>query len=203
MIERLHGTVCILDDKHITVMVNGIGFGMSVADPQRFYGATKAPATIYTYVHWSADKGGSIFGFNDEISRQLFCLLIGCQKIGPSIALALLRQREVGDLVQDILTGNIAGLSSCQGIGTKKAELIIYELKDKVASLAHRPELANSAAQQLRHMQEALLSLSYSAQEATKAVTHVAKLYAGQEVPEVNVLLRQALAFLSSSSAER
>lgn len=196
MIERLHGMVVASTDRTIVIMAGGIGFGLQVADTASF--RQDAAVTVYTYVHWNQEKGQSLFGFADEISRQLFCLLISCQKIGPALALALLRQREPGVIVQDIMSGNVAGLSSCQGIGAKKAELIIYELKDKLSGLSSLPALAGGAALQLKNMQEALLSLSYSPQEATKAVSYVAGLYKGESFPDLNVLLRKALAFLST-----
>ena len=197
VIERLQGVVAATGERTITLMAGGIGFGLQVADGARF---THSSSTlVYVYTHWSAEKGQSLFGFTDELSRQLFVLLITCQKIGPSLALALLRQKDPVALIQDIMTGNIAGLSSCQGVGTKKAELIVYELKDKVGSLAGLPGMHNSTALQLQHMQDALLSLSYSKQETARAASYVAGLYEGGAYPELNVLLRQALAFLSSS----
>ncbi|MDQ5890518.1 MAG: holliday junction helicase RuvA [Candidatus Dependentiae bacterium] len=196
MIERLYGTVVATTDRMITVMASGIGFGVQVADTTKF--VPHATATVYTYVHWNQEKGQSLFGFADELSRHLFCLLIGCQKIGPALALALLRQREPNVIIQDILSGNVAGLSSCQGIGTKKAELIIYELKEKIGLLADVPGALSTAGAQLKHMQDALLSLSYSQQEATKAINYVAGLYKGESLPDLNVLLRKALAYLSA-----
>jgi Holliday junction DNA helicase RuvA len=197
VIERLQGVVVAGGDRTITLMAGGIGFGLQVADGTRF--TTNASSIVYVYTHWSAEKGQSLFGFIDELSRQLFILLLTCQKIGPALALTLLRQKEPADIIQDIMTGNIAGLSSCQGIGTKKAELIVYELKDKVGVLAGMQGMSNSTALQLQHMQEALLSLSYSKQETTRAAAYIAGLYEGAAYPELNVLLRQALAFLSSA----
>jgi len=196
MIERLQGTVVATGDRTITVMAGGIGFGVQVADGTKFI--LDAVVTVYTYVHWNSEKGQTLFGFADEVTRQLFLLLITCQKIGPTLALTLLRQKESSVIIQDIMSGNVVGLSSCQGIGTKKAELIVYELKDKVGNLALMPTLINSSALQLKHVQDALLSLSYSKQEAAIAVTHIASLHKGDAFPDLNVLLRQALAFLSA-----
>jgi len=196
VIERLHGAVVATTDRTIVVMAGGIGFGVQVPNPSVFPFSTAT--TVYTYVHWNQEKGQSMFGFIDEISRQIFCLLISCQKIGPALALGLFRQREPGVIVQDIMSGNVAGLSSCQGIGTKKAELIIYELKDKMESLISLSGITSAPTVQLKHMQDALLSLSYSPQEATKAVNYVSGLYKGEALPDLNVLLRKALAFLST-----
>jgi len=196
MIERLCGTIIASSDRTVTVLAGAVGYAVAVADPARF--SLNSTLTVYIHEHWSPEKGSGLYGFSDELSRQLFCLIISCSKIGPSIALALLRQREVADIVSDIVAGNVAGLSSCQGIGAKKAELIIHELKDKVGVLAGAPALSNSSGGHLQQVHDALLSLSYSKQETARAVQHVAHLYkdAGSTI-EINVLLRKALAFLS------
>ncbi len=198
MIERLIGPIIATSDRMITVMAGSVGFGVLVADPSLFMAS--GPTTIFIHEHWNAEKGPALYGFTDEVSRQLFCLLITCSKIGPAIALALLRQRDVATIVHDIISGNVAGLSSCQGIGTKKAELIIHELKDKVSSLTQAIGAgATGMAGYLSQVQEALISLSYSKQEALKAVQYVAGLYKdGHQAPEINVVLRKALLFLSA-----
>ena len=92
-------------------------------------------------------------------------------------------------------------MSSCQGIGAKKAELIIHELKDKVGDLASAThQLPNATAAYWQQVSDALLSLSYSKQEASRAVQYVATLYKDSVTHqlEINVLLRKALAFLST-----
>jgi Holliday junction DNA helicase RuvA len=197
IIERLQGTVAATGERTITVMAGGIGFGLQVPDGS--YYVCNTAVTVYVYTHWSAEKGQSFFGFADELSRQLFTLLLTCQKIGPALALTLLRQKKSADIIQDIMIGNIGGLSSCQGIGTKKAELIVYELKDKVGVLTATSAMRNTTALQLQHMQDALLNLSYSKQETTRATAYIAGLYEGGEYPDLSILLRQALAFLSSA----
>ncbi len=196
MIERLEGMVVAQSDKTITVMASGIGFAVQVADVAQF--PLQRMVSVFTYMHWSQEKGVSIFGFVDEVSRHLFCLLITCQKVGPSIALSLIKQRNVVTLIQDIMTSNIAGLSSCQGIGAKKAEQIIYELKDKVGALAHLPEIASSAVAHLRSVHEALISLGYSKQEVADAIGHLSAAYKNDTVPDLSILIRKALAFLSN-----
>jgi len=199
MIERLSGRVVITSDRTLTVLTSGIGFGLQVPDSARFKEGHET--VVYTHVHWNSEKGQSLFGFDADFSRQVFLLLISCSKIGPALALALLRQKEPQAIVQDIMSGNTTGLSSCQGIGAKKAETIIHELKDKVVGLVGLQAMSGAGSfVHLHHMQEALLGLSYSAQEVQKAAKHVSHLYQGQQSPDVTILLRAALAFLATSS---
>lgn len=179
-------------------MTGGVGFGVLVADSSKFVMGKQL--TVFTYTHWNQDKGPSILGFENELARSVFCLIISCPKVGPAIGFALLRQLEPARILQDISTNNEVGLSSCQGIGPKKAQQIINELKDKIGPLlATSPALASSGAAHWQHVQDALAALSYSRQEVSDAIGHLTAEYAGKDTPEVNVLLRRALAFLSQS----
>jgi Holliday junction DNA helicase RuvA len=197
MIERLVGTVVAHDEKTITVLTSGgIGYGVHAADPTAF--PLSSEMTIFIYTHWSADKGSSLYGFADELSRRVFMLVITCPKIGPAVAFALLRQSTPARIVQDISTSNEKGLSGCTGVGPKKAEQIIHALKNKVGALvAASSELADTGAADWQHVQDALFSLNYSRQEVSDAVSHLTQLYADRGTPELNVLLRSALAYLA------
>lgn len=197
MIERLIGPVVASTDKHITLLAGNVGYGVQVADPNAYL--LNKEITLFTYAHWNSDKGMSLYGFATELARSLFCLIITCPKIGPAVALALLRQSNPARIVQDISTSNEAGLSGCTGVGPKKAQQIIHALKDKVGALvAASSELADSSAADWQHVQDALGSLNYSRQEVSDAVSHLTGMYKGGETPALNVLLRQALAFLSA-----
>jgi len=196
MIERLQGVVVASDERRVTVMVQGIGFAVQVPDPSLC--AFNTTQLLYTYVHWSPEKGQSMFGFSDEISRHFFLLLIGCQKIGPTLALSLLRQRSAATLVQDIMTSNVAGLSSCQGIGVKKAEGIIHELKDKVTGLSALAAAVSPHAALVHQVQEALVGLGYTPPEIKEALLSVMSSASGDSALELNIVLRKALAFLST-----
>ena len=89
MIERVIGPVVASDEKHITVLANGVGYSIQVADPHFTPGKE---TTVLIYSHWNSDKGMSLYGFACGLACSVFSLVITCPKIGPAIALALLRQ---------------------------------------------------------------------------------------------------------------
>lgn len=197
MIERLVGPIVARDDKQMTVLAGGVGYAVHVAQSGRF--AAQGDATVLIYAHWVQDKGLVLYGFESTLARELFCLIISCPKIGPAIALALLRQRKPAEIVRDIAAGNEAGLSGCTGVGPKKAQQIIHALKDKMGALvSENEELAGSSAADWQHVQDALGSLHYSRQEIADAIAYLNAEYREQQTPELNVLLRKALAYLSA-----
>lgn len=199
MIERLIGTVIAASDKTITVLTaHGVGYAVVVAEPTSWKHGVEC--TVYTTSHWNADKGPTLYGFANELARHVFLLVITVSKIGPAIALALLRSSTPARIVQDISTGHEKGLSGCTGVGPKKAQHIVHALQDKVGALiAQHDSLASSSAADWQHVQDALASLNYSRQEINDAVSYLTQQHAqSDDMPELHVLLRQALAFLSS-----
>ena len=197
MIERLIGVITARKDESITLMVNGIGFGLVVAQPAAFQAGT---VTVYTYVHWSAERGASVYGFADEQSRVVFLLLLECPKIGPSIALELFSQMTAGQIIECVASSNTAALTRCSGVGVKKAEQIIVSLRDKASKLLLQGAFVTEGLSggQWQQVFDALINLNYSRQEATRALEHVRQ-QAGQETPELTVLIRRALSYLAQS----
>ena len=62
-------------------------------------------------------------------------LVIGCSGIGPKIALAVLAHLGAQGFVEVVSCGDERALSKVNGIGPKKAEQIIVQLKHKVSKL--------------------------------------------------------------------
>lgn len=73
-----------------------------------------------------------LYGFVTEQERELFRLLIGVSGVGASIARMILSSLPPAELEQVITSGASARLKSVKGIGSKTAERIIVDLKDKI-----------------------------------------------------------------------
>jgi Holliday junction DNA helicase RuvA len=82
-------------------------------------------------MHWNQENGPALFGFIETGQRDLFCLLISVSGIGPRMALALLSAFPVSTLINALVSGDVSLLSSVSGIGRKKAETLILNLKEK------------------------------------------------------------------------
>lgn len=123
----------------------------------------------------------SLYGFSSKEALHLFRLLINVSGIGPKAGLAVLSALSVNDVQMAIISGDVKALTRANGVGTKGAQRIIMELKDKVdleAMLAPAPEeaaghvvSADSDAATAAAM--ALTSLGYSQSEAMQAVRRV------------------------------
>lgn len=195
MFSSIKGTIRSIEPQVITIDVHGIGFSVTVAQPQEYQpGST---IELSAYLHWSADNGPSLYGFSSEAEKKLFLALISCSGIGPKVALALIGKLGAHTVITSLASGDQATLSSVSGVGPKKAEQIIVQLRSKVDQLVQGAAGAGvTDALRWKEVSDALVALNYSRPEVSKAMQHVAEHFGGSSVtfPE---LLRHALAHLA------
>jgi Holliday junction DNA helicase RuvA len=75
----------------------------------------------------------ALYGFYKELERRLFKHCITVNGVGVSTGLLILSSLPPEQLMNTIITENVAMLRAVKGIGEKTAMRIIIELKDKMA----------------------------------------------------------------------
>lgn len=203
MIHYLQGTIQSVYDRAVTLVVNNVGFQIFVARVTQFTPGTSI--SLFTHLHWHPDQGPTLFGFTQELEKQVFLLIIECPKIGPTIALNILSHLTASQFLQAILTQNDKILSAVNGIGQKKAEQIIVELKHKVQKLINTGAITLEESHEQSggwiELQQALTALNYSNQEITHVIHYLTQKYAEKTVSS-DQLLRSALTFLAEHSTQ-
>lgn len=202
MISYLCGKIKEVSEKTITLLVNDIGFLLYV--PQAGSLHKDSTAEFFTYLHWNPENGPSFYGFQTDLERKVFLMIIECPKIGPSIALSVLSQIGANEFLNIVSSQNEKMLSSVNGIGGKKAEQIIVTLKHKVTKMLASGQISVSESQQefvhWQNVGEVLTSLGYSKQETSQALQHLTKKYTGENI-SLDHLIRSALTYLTSNKA--
>ena len=137
---------------------------------------------IYTYLHVRED-GIGLFGFLGRADLSMFRQLLGVNGIGPKGALGVLSVLSPDNLRMAIISGDAKAIARAPGIGSKTAQRVILDLKDKVSleevlyggAVSELPSSAPepSAAGAEKEAIEALTALGYSPMEAAKAVRRV------------------------------
>lgn len=87
---------------------------------------------LYTYLHVT-ENSLDLFGFADNAELASFKQLISVSGVGPKAALSILSDITPSKLALCIASGDSKTLTKSPGIGTKIAQRIVLELKDKVA----------------------------------------------------------------------
>jgi holliday junction DNA helicase RuvA len=196
MINVISGIVKEIQDTILTIDIGAIGFGIQVPQPSLFTLGQKVDLLVH--MHWNQENGPALFGFQSSLQKTVFLMITSCSGLGPKLAMAVLGQLGASEFLEAVQTGNEDALSAVSGIGTKKAEQIIVQLKHKVAKLIESGvSMTGSAALEQRHeISQVLKSLNYSRQEISAAMNHLNDQYTAPGIP-FDQLVRHALAYLA------
>ena len=173
MIDYIKGKIVELSPAHAVVEVSDIGYhvNISLATYSELNGKDNAKIYVYEAIR---EDSHTLFGFFGRQERQLFLLLISVSGVGANTARVILSSIAIDDLQSAIQTGNAAILKSVKGIGSKTAERIIVDLKDKVSkieiSTVDKPVVDNVLTDEAV---AALVMLGFSQMPAQKAVRKV------------------------------
>lgn len=195
MISYLKGELAEITQDGVVIEVSGIGWHIYM--PQRALESLPAVGQtlkIHTYLQVREDAV-TLFGFLSKDDLSVFQLLLGVNGIGPKAALTILSVMTTDDLRFAILGGDAKALAKTPGIGTKTAQRLILELKDKISfedALEQKMAQAEQPAQNTGVKNEAVMALTalgYSSSEALKALNGIA----ASEDMDVETMLKLAL----------
>jgi Holliday junction DNA helicase RuvA len=168
MIASLTGRVSAVGKTYLVVDVGGVGFKVYV--PTGLLGRDQLGQTVELHTFLQVRENAlSLYGFSSEDELSLFELLLGVERVGPRVALALLSTLSPEALRTAIAQGSTDVLAGVPGIGPKTARKISFDLKDKVKAemgVAAVPALTDADVEVIA----ALTSLGYSVAEAQAAL---------------------------------
>lgn len=200
MIDFVTGKTKWVGEKSILVMVNGVGFSIHVPNAQKIQEG--ADVELYTHMHWNQEKGPSLFGFQSELDKAIFLMIIECPKVGPSIALNVLSGIGGEQFLEAVVSQNESALSAIGGVGAKTAEKIIVHLKRKASKLISSGKISKSDCStglvQWQQLSDVLISLNYTKPEITQALGYLTEAYSGKDI-SLDMLIRSSLSFLSKN----
>jgi Holliday junction DNA helicase RuvA len=200
MIDILQGVVASVTEQRLTVLVHGVGYSVAVPNTTQYH--MKQDVNLFIYMHWNQEQGPSLYGFTSEAERTVFAMILDCSGIGPKIALAVLADLGPERFVAAVHAGDEKELSSVSGIGAKKAEQMIVQLRHKVTKLMKSGIQLGQTGANLAQWQEivqVLESLNYSKPEIADTMKHLRDTYAGQQ-HSFDQLVRHALSFLAKKA---
>ena len=181
MISYIKGELVELTENAIVLDHDGMGFLiMMPASILAKLPAVGSELKVHTYLYVKEDAL-DLYGFLTKDDLKVFRLLITVSGIGPKGALAILSTMSPDDLRFAVLAGDSKTISKAPGIGSKTAQKLIIELKDKLkiedvldggADGGYEPQsdMGDTAAAEAVM---ALTALGYSSADATRAVRQV------------------------------
>ena len=134
-----------------------------------------------------------LVGFDSAHERLVFRRLLTASGFGPRLALAVLSTLGPDRAVRAILNNDLAALGSVSGIGKKKAERLVLELRDRFKDLPASSEPA--AVRPDQASVSALTGLGYPVSAAEEAVRAV---LAAGATDDTSLIVRRALQRLTA-----
>ncbi|MBO4519088.1 MAG: Holliday junction branch migration protein RuvA [Paludibacteraceae bacterium] len=207
MIEYIKGILTELNPTTAVIEAAGVGYDIAITLPT--YSAlidvqsddvqsTKEVKLYITEV--IREDAHELYGFTVRAERQLFELLMTVSGVGAATARMIMSAFSAEELRMLIATGNTKAMSKVKGLGTKTAQRIIVDLKDKALKLdlggdpTELPMLDVEADTGVKaEAISALTMLGFAAAASGKAVDKILK---AEPTLSVEAVIRKALTML-------
>lgn len=183
MIGRLRGIILEKQPPEILLEVNGVGYEIAMPMTCFYELADKGQEAIVYTQFIVREDAQLLYGFNNKQERALFRALIKVNGVGPKLALAILSGMSAGQFISAVEQSEIKTLVKLPGVGTKTAERLIVEMRDRLKRLGSELSLETSTLSEPSHSRSnneieneavaALVALGYKPQEASRLVVKV------------------------------
>lgn len=198
MIAHLHGELARVESDYVVVDVNGIGY--KVHPPLAVIAQLPAIGDEIKLLVSTIVKEDSItlYGFADESQQSMFELLLTVSGVGPKVALSILSSLQVETIVNAISSESFVELNRVSGVGTKTAQRIVLELREKITSLVWAQAARKTITpeqQVLNDAIEGLVALGYNRNDARSAAENALK--AVESKRDTGAIITGALKFLA------
>ncbi len=191
MLAMVRGVILAKSGDLVSVLTAG-GIGYELAVPVGVLERLPAvgqEAQLHTVLVVREDAW-SLFGFLENNERLVFQRLLQASGVGPRLALALISTLGSERVIRALQQEDLAALCTVPGVGKKKAERMVLELRDRIRDLEITDEDAGGAGPVGEQAITALVNLGYNQQQADTAVR---KILASNATVETGTLLREAL----------
>ena len=190
MIAHIQGKLVEKNPTNVVIDCGGVGYDVNISLHTYSLLPLSDSIKLFTYVQIKEDSH-TLFGFVEKSEREIFKMLLSVSGIGASIARTMLSSIAPRQIIQAIATADLATIQSIKGIGSKTAQRVILDLKDKVLKLYDIDEV--SIIQNNTNRDEALSALEvlgFIRRTSEKVVEKIIR-----ENPEATVetIIKQAL----------
>ena len=186
---------------HIVVDVNNIGYLLLTGKSTIERLNDTQDVKIYVSLSHKEDSM-SLTGFLTKEERDIFNILQSVSGIGVKLALLILDEFSIAELIDIMIREDAKELSRAKGVGAKVAQKIIIELKDKLINWSNVTPVDVSdidtkevEQESIVEVQSVLISLGYSANEAKAAIKEV--LNYKKDLTKTEDILKYSLEYLS------
>lgn len=206
MIAHLTGILFSKNPQSIIVDTAGVGYQILIP-LSTFYRLPDETekVSLHVYTHVRKDML-QLFGFQTEIEKKIFLLLISVSGIGPKLALNILSGIGLEDLLSAIVRADSERIVAVPGVGKKTSQRITLELREKVSDLSQEIEEQRPRERvvEIRNREifddalSALMNLGYPSTSARRVVENVLR---NNNDMNLDTVLKESLRNLARGSS--
>ena len=193
MYAFISGKIAEITPAYAIVDNHGVGYFINIT--LNTFAAIGAQTEVKLYTHLQVlEDAHNLFGFYTAKERDMFELLISVSGVGCNTARLILSSLTVDELSTAIASEDIRTIQAVKGIGSKTAQRLVVDLKDKVKKTDFTETIAEPVNNTVKNEAlSALVILGFSKNAANKALDKLLK--QSPDTP-VEVLIREALKLL-------
>ena len=192
MIASIQGKIIQKGLDNIVINLNGIGIQVFVTKET----CETANAGEVKFLHCQLivrEEALTLFGFESDIEKEYFNLLLGVNGVGTRLALSIISTLSIDAINRAVSAEQFEVFSRVSGVGKKTAQKIAIHLQGKINADAGIIGQKSSYQDVDLEVLEALTSLGYSVVEAQSALQFIPK-----DAPkDIEARLRIALQYFS------
>jgi Holliday junction DNA helicase RuvA len=190
MITHLQGKLVEKTPTQVIIDCGGVGYHVNIS--LHTYSLLPNADFIKLFTHLQIKEDAhTLFGFVEKSEREIFKMLLSVSGIGASIARTMLSSLDPKQITNAIASGDVVTIQSIKGIGSKTAQRVILDLKEKVLKLFDLDEVSMSQSNTNRdEALSALEVLGFVRKASEKVVEKIVK-----DDPEASVetIIKKAL----------
>ena len=131
MITHVKGRLVEKTPTSVVIESNGIGYLINISLNTFSQIPDNENLKLYTHLQIKEDSH-TLYGFYTIKEREIFRLLISVNGIGSNIARTMLSSISPEQIIDAISRENVSLIQSVKGIGSKTAQRVIIDLRDKI-----------------------------------------------------------------------
>lgn len=135
MYALLNGYLLSKNTSWVIVECQGVGYEVNISNlTYKALPNLGEPVLLYTWLRITEDAH-QLYGFAHPAEKRLFLEIIKVNRVGPSIALAILSTFDFNQLINIVKMKDVKLMTTVPGVGKASAERLILELNNKMEAL--------------------------------------------------------------------
>ena len=172
MFAFIEGKVCTISEGIIALLCsNGVAYEIIVS--KKLNVNNDDNIRLYTRLIHKEDSM-TLYGFKTREEKKMFNTLMSASGVGAKLAMEVLSTYSIDEIMHILFNKDINMLKKVQGMGVKKAEKLLFEIRDKIEKID-----INISSSKISYNEnesdviKALISLGFSNNEAVKALSNI------------------------------